>query len=120
MMDCTFTPNADGLYQCTQCGWVYPRPADKPPRRNCPNGTARPAPPTPAAAVLARYDASPNPLSIAREEVERRLAVCESCDQFHGYACIRAGSPCQRPGHWQLKVLTLDCERWHGPENVER
>lgn len=36
MTDCPFTLNTDGLWQCPDCGWVYKRKADKPPRRNCP------------------------------------------------------------------------------------
>ncbi len=111
-MDCPLTLDADGRWHCQDCGWVYPRPADKPPRRNCPKGTARPAPPTPREAVLARYDAAPNPLPIAREEVERRVTICEQCDRFPGFACITAGSRCQRPANWQQKVLTLGCDRW--------
>lgn len=111
-MDCPLTLNAAGLWRCPECGWTYKRPADKPPRRNCPKGTARPAPPTPRETVLARYDARPNPLPIAREEVERRVDICEQCDRFPGFACITAGSRCKRPDHWQQKVLLLDCERW--------
>lgn len=33
--DCLFSRNADGLWQCANCGWVYPLYSDKPPRRNC-------------------------------------------------------------------------------------
>jgi len=36
MIDCPFTLNADGLWQCPDCGWIYKRKSDKPPRRNCP------------------------------------------------------------------------------------
>lgn len=36
MINCKFQLNADNLWQCPDCGWVYPRKADKPPRRNCP------------------------------------------------------------------------------------
>ncbi len=36
MMDCPFTLNADGLWQCPDCKWIFPKRTDKPPRRNCP------------------------------------------------------------------------------------
>jgi len=34
--DCSFTLNADGLWQCPDCGWIFSKLTDKPPRRNCP------------------------------------------------------------------------------------
>jgi len=34
--DCRFDLNADGLWQCTQCPYIYPIKSAKPPRRNCP------------------------------------------------------------------------------------
>jgi len=36
MIDCNFQLNADGLWQCPDCGWVFPRKSAQPPRRNCP------------------------------------------------------------------------------------
>lgn len=114
MTDCTFILN-DGLWQCTACGWTYPRQSVKPPRRNCPKGTARPSPPTPRDAVLARYDHAPSPLPIAREEVARRVAVCEGCPHFAKFSCIQAGSDCRKAEHWQQRVLLLDCENWEEP-----
>ena len=37
MTDCPFTLNPEtGLWQCPDCGWVYKKKSDKPPRRNCP------------------------------------------------------------------------------------
>jgi ribosomal protein L37AE/L43A len=35
--DCPFTLNADGLWQCPDCGWIFSKRTDKPPRRNCPS-----------------------------------------------------------------------------------
>ncbi len=35
MTDCNFQLEND-KWTCTMCGWVYPRPSAKPPRRNCP------------------------------------------------------------------------------------
>ena len=34
--DCQFQINTNLLFQCKQCGWVYPIKTEKPPRRNCP------------------------------------------------------------------------------------
>jgi len=39
--DCPFQLNADGLWQCPDCDWVYPRKSEKPPRRNCPKAKSR-------------------------------------------------------------------------------
>lgn len=36
MIDCPFTLNTDGLWQCPKCNWTYKKKSDKPPRRNCP------------------------------------------------------------------------------------
>ena len=33
-MDCPFAL-VTSLWTCPQCGYVYPRPSDKPPRKNC-------------------------------------------------------------------------------------
>ncbi len=41
MIDCTFARNPQGQWQCNQCGWIYPKQADKPPRRNCPKAKSR-------------------------------------------------------------------------------
>ncbi len=111
---CCFERRRDWLV-CCKCGLVVPYSEDTP-QANCTGvfrrrGTAR-SRPTRRDAVLARYDAAPNPLPIARTEVERRLDVCEACNEYADLTCIRAGSPCQRGEHWQQKVLTLDCEKW--------
>jgi rubredoxin len=112
MTDCQFTLNADHLWQCSQCGWVYPRASDKPPRRNCPK--APDAPPRQARtrreAVLARYDAQ-QLTEPPRAEIERRLDVCEACDQYADYECVRGGSPCRREDRWQERVLLGSCEK---------
>ena len=34
--DCEFAEFEPHRWRCEHCGWVYPLPADKPPRRNCP------------------------------------------------------------------------------------
>ena len=36
MIDCPFTLNTDGLWQCPDCGWVLKLKRDKPIPRNCP------------------------------------------------------------------------------------
>ena len=40
MIFCPVTLNADGFWQCPDCGWVYPLKSDKPPHRNCPTKKA--------------------------------------------------------------------------------
>ena len=38
MSDCPFRLDSEtNLWTCQQCGWVYPRQSEKPPRRNCPS-----------------------------------------------------------------------------------
>ncbi len=49
MTDCPLTLNADNLWQCPDCGWVYKRKSDKPPRRRCP------IPPTPKQITEQKY-----------------------------------------------------------------
>lgn len=112
MIDCLFILNADGLWKCSQCGWVYPRAADTPPRRNCPKTSNEPKPPQPTRRerLLARYDAAET-TDPPRAEVERRAAACEACEEYEGYACITMGSPCRKPARWQEKVLFGMCEK---------
>ena len=61
-------------------------------------------------AVLARYDAQ-RLTTPPREELARRLAVCESCPLYAGFACITLGSACRRPERWWERVLLGTCER---------
>ena len=84
-MNCTFHLNESNLWQCTQCGWVYPRAADKPPRRNCPKAPDAPKriARTRRDTVLATYDQQ-QLTDPPRAEIERRLDVCEACDQYAG------------------------------------
>ncbi len=49
MTNCPFTLNADNLWQCPTCGWVYKRKSEKPPRRNCTT------PPTPEAIASQKH-----------------------------------------------------------------
>jgi rubredoxin len=36
MINCDFTKDTNGLWQCKYCNWIYPLKSEKPPRRNCP------------------------------------------------------------------------------------
>jgi hypothetical protein len=110
MTDCPFTLNADNLWQCPQCGWVYPRASDKPPRRNCPK-----APDAPQRQARTRREKILHRNAIVQEppldELERRLDICEACDQYADYECVRGGSPCRREDRWQERVLLGSCEK---------
>ena len=108
MTDCPFTLNADHLWQCPQCGWVYPRQSDKPPRRNCTKATGARPQLTRREQLLHRNAIVNDP---PRDELERRLDICEACPEYEGYACITLGSACRRPERWQERVLLGGCER---------
>ena len=60
MQNCPLQLNADNLWQCPNCGWVYPRKSDKPPHRNCP--------------------ASRTPEAIAAAEAERERQQAEALE----------------------------------------
>ena len=104
MTDCPFTLNANGLWQCPDCGWVFKLKRDKPPRRNCPASR------TPEAiaeakeqkaeaveagkklgwtaadvkkwtAALLRWRAAGYPKRTGAE-VGAILLICEDCDQY--------------------------------------
>ena len=109
MTDCPFTLNADHHWQCPQCGWVYPRQSDKPPRRNCTKATGARPQLTRREQLLHRNAIVNDP---PRAEIERRLAVCEACEEYEGYACITLGSACGRPARWQERVLLGTCPRF--------
>lgn len=42
VVNCIGRRRDDGTWQCRACGWVYKKPADQFPRRNCPVLTANP------------------------------------------------------------------------------
>lgn len=115
MTDCTFTLNAGNLWQCTECGWVYKRPSEKPPRRNCPKSDGKP-PATPTDRIRSAHAAlDPPPIDAA--ELDRRLAVCAAneCGHCSTGVCDERGSKCRRYAAWQERVLFGDCKHWKTP-----
>lgn len=112
MTDCLFALDPAGYWRCTACGWRYALPADRPPRRECPTLSDRPRQ-SRLEVVLTRYDAQ-QLTEPPREELARRLAVCEACPDYAGYACITLGSACRRPERWWERVLLGSCERLDG------
>ena len=106
-MNCPFTLNADNLWQCPQCGWVYPRASDKPPRRNCPKAPDAPPKLTRREQLLHRNAIVNDP---PRDELERRLDICEACEEYEGYGCITMGSACRKADRWQERVLLGSCK----------
>lgn len=100
---------------CPRCGLLVPRHGDKPPRSTCSGQWRQRRPPprrqlTRREAVLARYDAQ-QLTDPPKTELDRRLAVCESCPLYAGYACITLGSACRRPERWWERVLLASCDR---------
>lgn len=140
MTDCPFTLNADGLWQCPDCGWVYPRKKDKPPRRNCPKKKAPPTPEQKAEAerqqrqaneagkalgwrpehaikyarALTRWIAAGRPTR-DDEEVAEIVAVCETCDKYKAdkSRCSVCGCKVHTPGITILSKAKLGTERCH-------
>ena len=110
MINCNFTRNINQFWQCEHCGWVYPRKADKPPIRNCPKQNGNHVPPTHRESVLHHYTAA-QMTDLPKAEIERRLDVCEACEEYAGLACIKAGASCRKTQNWRDKVLIGNCER---------
>jgi len=107
-MNCTFTPNAEGLWQCSACGWTYKRTINKPPRRHCPS--------RPTDIILAQYDHIANPLPITRNEAARRAGICQAneCGQFTGRSCKeRTGGRCGATQRWFERITLADCAWWN-------
>jgi len=111
-MQCLFEQRGE-FWLCPTCGMVVPRRGDKPPKANCARQWRRkrrekrkinPRRET----TLARSDAA----DIDREQTEARLAVCEQCDLYADYQCVRTASICKRPERWVERVLFGRCERW--------
>lgn len=99
-MLCQFAPGADG-WRCSRCGWLYRRPSEKPPRRNCPAAAE------PAAVITPRTEA---------EQAACR-AVCLRCEQHDPNAggCVM---DCQarRQARYTARLARGDCPigRWGG------
>jgi len=101
MIDCTFTLRANGTWKCADCGWIYKRKSDKPPRRNCRPETPgeqgqqqaqaleagaklgwKPEHAKHWAAALLRWSAAGCPTR-ADDEVETIVNICKLCDKYN-------------------------------------
>jgi hypothetical protein len=100
-MDCALTLVA-GRWTCPQCGWVYPRESEKPPRRNCPAGGK----------------VRGSQFAVRSEEAQAACrVVCAACDEFrYGdargdwcNACKSCGS--QRGAVYESRLRVGDCPR---------
>jgi hypothetical protein len=112
-MQCSFEQRGN-FWLCPQCGIVVPRTGTKPPRATClgqwrTRRRSHRRQPTRRERLLARYDAD-QLTDPPRAEIERRLAVCETCEDYEGYGCITLGSECMRPVNWQDRVLLGSCK----------
>ena len=101
VMLCDFQLNADGFYQCTQCGWTAPRKLDKAPFRNCQSQEPDLTPEverlgiTPEMAkrwmvALLKWRAAGYPTR-TQEEVDRIVAICVKCKHYTKGRCRKCG-----------------------------
>ena len=90
-MDCPFAL-VTSLWTCPQCGYVYPRPNEKPPRKNCPAASIR-----------------------SDEEVARLAALCRTndCGAFDpiGDACRLCGCASGRRAAWKSRLRLGRCPK---------
>jgi len=131
MTDCPFHLTADGFWKCPECGYIDPRKAAKPPRRNCPNSPDL----TEArerlgisvddmkhwAQALARWTRAGFPTR-SQAEVERCLRICVKCDQYVGGRCKSCGcrvSKSRIAVANKLKMATERCPKGHWGETPD-
>ncbi len=125
MTGCNFQA-ANTPWTCTLCGWVYPRPSAKPPRRNCPK-----SPQGIAGRIInleAEARAERSKMLYAREpaELTRVITTCLACQKYdnrcnatdckNGKCDVpRYLSGCVGRRHW-LKALSSvgfrECPKW--------
>jgi hypothetical protein len=72
MNDCPFTLVA-GRWTCPDCGWVYRRESEKPPRRNCPKAEE---------VRSSRFAVR------SEDEIAACREVCQTCEHFAGNHCL--------------------------------
>lgn len=138
MTDCPLQLNDDGLWQCPDCDWIYPRKAEKPPRRTCRN-----VPDIIEAAeklgitgddikhwaqALARWTAAGFPVRSQAEVIEIEATHCRPCEKYVDGRCQECGCRVSK-SRWgvanKLKMATENCPlgKWGSsseprPENV--
>lgn len=144
VLNCSFIKNSKGFWQCSnpECGWIYRRKSEKPPRRNClkaPDITeaAEKLSITGAdikhlAQALARWMVAGCPTR-SNTEVERCLRICVNCPTDNyvpdnpkctGEACrMKTGGRCKLCGCGvsksriavinKIRMATEDCPKRH-------
>ena len=121
MSNCPFQLDAaTNRWTCPQCGWVYPRQSQKPPKRNCPKAPDRKkaAAERLAHELAARYASGRATRSAV--DIESLLTVCRRCPEFTGDGC-RIYDGCDRSMPTFLTVLCdirRHCKRWPAPEEA--
>ena len=116
MTDCQFQ-RRNTPWTCTECGWIYPRPSAKPPRRNCPVSPAgRQSHLDRLIAELDRADHFTwGPDRLDDVEIRSRVTCCLACEEFTGSHCGRDRPGCAGRKVWLLRVtcsMPPDCEWW--------
>ena len=107
----------DGKWTCPNCDWVYPRPAAKPPRRNCP---ARRRLPSSAELIeqVRRVQAERLQciLPAMLPEISRRVLICHGnpCGKFNGRTCTDRGKICSCWRRWMERLAIGKCDCWKG------
>jgi len=125
MIDCPFQLNADGLWQCTQCPYIYPIRSDKPPRKICPmapsiveaakklgipeNETMR------YASILHEWQAEGCPIREQEEIDWIHQTLCMPCESYVRFARCKRGT-CKNESHsvelkYMLPMATTCCAR---------
>ena len=123
MIDCPLELNADGLWQCPDCNWIYKRKTDKPPRRNCPKSPDLDSPEH-RARVKETTLAELEPMALKSDlpSIAAQLDQClELCDRFNGRTCTARGSSCRLLTRWLefLALMTGPCRRFE-PSQPDR
>jgi len=112
-MDCLFEKNNNGLWQCQECNWEYPFVIDRPPHRNCPEGSREfSLERRIAQAVKAEMT------GLSEETILKRLACCRTCKMFCETDCPKFNPHGNTPCRWFVALIqrrdrpTHACERW--------
>ena len=103
---------------CPDCGWVYPRPSAKPPRRKCPKSPQGIASTHAQIRTAALQEADINYHHRPTDELDAIIATCLSnaCGKYsNGCPSRFAGSPCNRRRGWLKSLSSVgfrDCLHW--------
>jgi len=113
---CALLRNAEGLWACELCGWVYPIRADLPPRRNCPAlpGAIEAARRRLVEEIQQRHRPGLHqPLAVIAAELE----ICLACPRWAlPGRCTRYAAGCDGWDRWLRVLLRGLCPRHRGAE----